>query len=164
MLRQQKNKGRKEVGHKRRKVQSGIMQCCCECQSNQCCSNLGAMREKLRRGSATKITICMLPILTHAHSWVFVCPNLQYKRETCTTYKGNKGISIKIITKARKGRPDRESVVSATLKTRPELFVFSLYSNIYFFSSFNCSDVFLDQYIYVYFSHSKCKLNLLVVE
>ena len=52
---------------------------------------------------------------------------------------------------------------SATLKNRAELFVFTVL-NLYFSSSFNCFDVFRDQYIYVYFSHSEYELNLLVVE
>ena len=36
--------------------------------------------------------------------------------------------------------------------------------NLYLSSSFNYFDVFRDQYIYVYFSHSDYELNLLVVE
>ena len=122
MLRLQMSKRRKEDGHKRRKAQSGIVQYGCGCQSNQCCSNLGAIREKTQARVSHRIAICMFPNLTHARSWALVYPNLQYKREACTTQKGGNGIIIRIITKERRRRSELESVVSATLKNRAEVF------------------------------------------
>ena len=124
MLRQQMSKRRKEDGHKRRKAQSGIMQCCCGCQSNPYYSNLEVMREKTQARVSHRIAICMFPNLTLARSWAFVYPNLQYKREACTTQKGGKGIIIRIITKERRRRSELKSVVSATLKNLAELFGF----------------------------------------
>ena len=124
MLRHQKSKRMKEDGHKRSKAQSGIMQCYCECQSNQCCSNLRAMWEKTQAQVSHRITICMFPNLTNARLWAFVYPNLQYKREACTTQKGGKGTIIRIITMRRRRRQKLKRVILATLKNRAELFRF----------------------------------------
>ena len=70
------SKKRKEDGHKRRKAQSGAMQCCCECWNNPCCSNL-----EVNAGENFGVGQHMLPNLTHARAWAYVYPNLRYKKE-----------------------------------------------------------------------------------
>ena len=127
MLRHQKSKRRKEVGHKKSKAQSGIKQCCSSCQSNQCCSNLGVVREKIQALVSPKVAICLFPNLNTCTLMGFgfnlIC-NIKRRRALHRRAARNYHQSNQ---KERRRRSELKSVVTATLDNRAELLDFDFH-------------------------------------
>ena len=128
MLRHWKSKRMKEDGHKRSKAQSGIKQCCSGCYSNQYCSNLGAVREKIQARVSPKVAICMFPNLNTCtlmgFSFNLIC-NIKrrrspHRRATRNYHKSNQ-------KERRRRRSELKSIVTATLDNREDLLDFDFH-------------------------------------